>query len=297
MKELFGEATIEDYKVQGSEAWLKWRSKHIGASEVPAIMGTCDFSNIYEKWLDKTGLVQKVVDNFATRRGTAFEPQIRAEVEERFNVTLTQDVVEDSVWPVLSASLDGVFHNEDGYKVIVEIKYPSKEKHNLALSGIVPETYRDQVQAQLLVTKAQYAYYVSFDPEGDKDTRLAIVKVEPDFKRQDEILEACQNFWINVLEQTPPEGMAIQDELEAELEVLDKYKSEIKALEALIEGIETSVKEKMKASRVMAGPYTLSWVERKGNVDYKAIKELQDVDLEKYRKSSSRYLKISKSKT
>jgi len=293
--EIFEQLDQINYKKQGSLEWLEWRKKHIGASEVASIMGTCDFGNIYTLWLKKTGLVDKDVDNFATRRGQAFEAQIRAEYEAKYKVELSQDVLEFQDWPILSASLDG-FYEQFGQKIVVEIKFPSRAKHNLAVQGVVPPNYVDQLQAQLLVTGANYAHYVSFDPEAEDTTRLAVVLVAPDYLRQKQILVEVKKFWECVETNTPPEGMKVQDDLIEDLDLLEKLQNEIKQRESLLETVETRLKSRMLASKVICKDWSLSWVERKGNIDYKLVPEIAGLDLEPYRKQGSRYLQIKKKK-
>ncbi len=293
MNDIFS-PSIDDYKSQGSAAWHEFRSKHLGASEVPSVMGSCDFGNIFEKWSEKTGLYKKEINNFATSRGIAFEPIIRDRFETLYNCKLSQDVIEYNEWPILSASLDGFYVDSDLKSIVVEIKYPSKEKHTLALSGVVPKTYVDQVQSQLLVTSADFCYYVSFNDAFSESEKIAIVKVMPDKKRQEEILKTCKMFWGLVTSNVPPVGLSVQNELSNKTSYVVEIKEKIKALSLELEDRELELKKEMRASTVISGDYTLSWSSRKGSIDYSNIRELADVDLEIYRKKESRVFSIKK---
>lgn len=277
---------------QGSPEWHEFRSNHIGASEVPAIMGTCDFRSAYQVWLDKTGIFKKDVDNFATQRGRYYEPIILEEYSKKIGVKTIPKVMEYKEWNILSASLDG--WREDG--VIVECKCPSKAKHQLALAGYVPETYKDQIQAQLLVSGASYADYVSFDPNEPEETRLAIVQVSHNPERQALILEKCKEFWSFVLSKTPPHGTAEQPELYNDLVELDSIRAEMTKLDKKRKELEDKIKSSMKANHVICENFAVTWTERKGVIDYSAIPELQGVDLERYRKPPTKVFTIKENK-
>ncbi len=179
--------------VQNSEAWYKWRQYHIGASDVPSVMGTSDFGNAYGVFVAKTqGALNNPINNFATLRGKELEPVIIAKFEESFNYRTTQPSFEFQKWKVMSASLDGWIEES---RFIVEAKAPSRIKHIQALCGIVPATYVDQVQSQLLVADGKKCYYVSYHPDEPPGFDLAVVEVFPDIKRQDQIWSLCTYFW------------------------------------------------------------------------------------------------------
>lgn len=277
------------HQVQGSKEWHEYRAKHVGASEVPAIMGTCDFKNIYQLWLEKTGKVEKFQGNWATRRGQEMEPVARRLYEAKTGFTVRDCVLEYASYPVLSASLDGFVDSE---QLVIEIKTPSKAKHQLALSGYVPETYRDQVQAQLLVSGVESADYVSFSPDEPDETQLAIIRVRADKQRQQEILEAVIKFWYHVQMDIAPIDVATQPELNPMLVERQKVVDAIKMLEGELEQHNENIKAMMKANRVECENYVVSFTERKGNVEYAKIPELKTVDLEKYRKKSTKVFTV-----
>lgn len=183
-----------DGLVQGSEEWFKWRMKHLGASEIPTIMGTSDFgNNAHAVFIAKTkGALTKPEETFATERGKTLEPIIRSLFETRHGVRVTTPTLEYPEWPVLSASLDGLCISR-GF--LVEIKAPAFWKHTQAHCGLVPETYVDQIQTQLLVTGLDLAYYVSFSDFQPSGFEYAEVVVRPDPARQELILKRAKEFW------------------------------------------------------------------------------------------------------
>lgn len=274
---------------QNTKEWHEWRSRHIGASDVPAIMGTSDFSNPHKYWMEKTGQSKKFEGNWATMQGQIFEPTILALYTQRTGNVTTSKVAEFPAWPVLSASLDGFV---DDANIVVEVKKVSKDKHKQALSGIVPETYRDQVQAQLLVTGAEQAHYVSYnDGFGDEES-LAIVTVYPDEKRQKEILIASVDMWDRIAKGVPPEGIIVQDELLPLIAQRDGILSDIEMLQEQVDALTEEIKKSMKGEKVVCKNYTLGWTTRKGSIDYSKIEALKQIDLEQYRKPDVRIFSI-----
>lgn len=278
---------------QNTSEWHEFRSKHVGASEVPAIMGTCDFKNIYQLWLLKCKLIEPQEQNFAMRRGIEHESTIRKLYSEKTGFEVVDKVLEYPDWNTLSASLDGWVESE---KLVVEIKYPSKAKHQQALVGVVPETYRDQLQTQMLVSGANHADYVSFNPDENDEFKLAIVRVKSDKARQQEILEKAKFFWACVQTKTPPIEIAEQPELFETLKIRASIQQQIKDLEKSLEEFTNKIKSQMKADTVKCENFTISFSDRKGNVDYSKIPELEKIDLEKYRKPSTRLFLVKENK-
>lgn len=159
-------------------------------------MGTCDFGNAYNLWLVKTGKKPPFAGNEFTQRGVDAEPIIKDFYENEFGIKLDSPVLEWNEWPILSASLDG-YNKERG--ILCEFKYPSSKKHELALSGVIPLTYVDQLQTQMLVTGLDQMDYVSYDGKG-----ICVVKVKADKDRQLEIIEKCKSFWHCVVNDIEP---------------------------------------------------------------------------------------------
>lgn len=176
---------------QRSPEWYARRKNHIGASEVPAIMGTDDWRTAHDVFKAKIE-GESFSGNFATERGTQLEPIVRAKLEELFGYIIETPTLVYPVWPVLSASLDGISPDRS---TIFEIKCPAMWKHTGALCGFLPDTYVDQVQAQLLVTGAKECIYASYTDKEDAGFDLALVTVTADKDRQSEILKRCKAFW------------------------------------------------------------------------------------------------------
>lgn len=278
---------MSNEQVQGSKAWHEFRALHIGASDVPAIMGESDFQKPYDIWLVKTGSESKFKGNWATQRGTDAEPKIRALYEELYKVKVTSPVMTYPEWPVMSASLDG--YSEE-MRLVAEFKYPGAAKHRLAEEGIVPLTYRSQLQAQLLVSGCKVAHYVSYN-----GFNIAVVVVKEDKEHQIRILFECKKFWHLVETKTPPAGAPVF----LESDTLDTLATEYKRLNRIATNTTESMKlikqkldELVEEDKARFSGLSLTRSDRKGAVDYDKIPELNGIDLEAYRKPSIKVLMI-----
>lgn len=168
---------------QNSPNWISWRLQGFGASDSAAILGKSKFSTAYQVWLVRKGFVPAFTGNAATQAGSEAEAKARATYEilhgdfELFDPICVQH----DQYDFMLASLDGY---SPALKRILEIKYPSKESHELALAGFVPEHYWIQIQHQLACCdEAESAHYWSF-----REANGALVEVKRDQKFIDEIL-------------------------------------------------------------------------------------------------------------
>lgn len=282
-----------DHQVQRSDEWYRFRQRHIGASEVPILMGESDWSSVYELWQKKTGAIQeKKETTWYQQRGIDAEPKIKELYERRTGFKTIDRVIEYECWPVLSASLDGWVEAE---KIVVEFKCPSKKKHEMAKNGEVPLCYRAQVQAQMLVSKAIKCHYVSFDIASDE---IAIVTVEPNQEYQQRILERAKWFWEFVDKKIAPPfetgALSPNDlaEIEEYLDLFHGCKKQIALIEKRAEEYRKIIESKVTVENAKIGKHSVAWITRRGSVDYSKVEELKGVDLEKYRKPETRFFKI-----
>lgn len=185
---------------QGTRPWFRWRDRGVGGSDVALIMGLSPYG-------DRTAddlLNEKVHgsehagpdENFAMRRGRMLEPVAREAFEAEEGVSFPPACFESADRPWMHASLDG--YSADG--VVLEIKCPKWQDHDLVLAGVVPEHFAVQVQWQLCVTGSTLAELVSYNPSKrfEGGAELAAVQVRADIERQREIYVACSRFWRRV---------------------------------------------------------------------------------------------------
>lgn len=184
--------------VQGTQEWIEWRKKGIGASEMAAILGLCPYSTKHQVWLEKTGRAQNFAGNFATQRGNELEAKARARYELFTMEDAPAALAVHPKYDICRVSLDG---KRSDNKLILEIKCLGKEYHGMAMSGIIPPHYVPQVQYQLAVTGADMCHFFSY---GSDDTH-ALIEVVPDIEYQGMLIATALEFWELVKSDTPPE--------------------------------------------------------------------------------------------
>ncbi|WP_104962961.1 lambda-exonuclease family protein [Pseudomonas sp. XWY-1] len=270
---------------QNSAAWLAWRSEGIGASEAPQIMGTSKFRSSYELFRLRLGIgppppPTPFVDRIRAR-GHQLEPIARAAYERHTGATVTPIIAESASIPFIRASLDG-FNPFLG--IPVEIKCPGATAHELALKGIIPPEYVDQVQHQIFVAEAPFAHYYSFD-----GTKGVLLKVLRNQKRIDQILRGEHDFWHRL--QT---GKWCTDEWEAAAaswQQANRLLQEAAAREEAARGVLLSQMPPGRKRHESDGVSVLLST-RKGQVDWRALLSahgitLTESQIDAYRKAST----------
>jgi putative phage-type endonuclease len=270
----------------GTAEWLEWRKSGIGASDIAAICGVCPYKTALDIYNDKKGL-SKDRRNSAMQRGIDFEDEARKIfIRDRENKDWFPLNVERPGTPEFKASLDGYnpFTN-----CILEIKVPNRKVLDMARYGQLPIHYLYQVQWQLFVTGCPKAYYFCYNPDTFESYT---VEVYPDQEIIDVIYIKAVNFWFNTTLDVPPEPkpskkvacgkatMLLQQMLdckEKEKEATERYKSLLAELMA-IEGVEDGIE---------SDSATLSVSER-SSYDYKKAAEDAGVDLEQYKKPTTK---------
>lgn len=280
--------------IQGSPEWLAWRLQGIGASDAPIIMGKSKYSRAYELFKHKTG---KGADPKANpilarirERGHRLEPLARAAYEKVSGNVVTPLVAQSSIYPFIRASFDGIdtFSGEP-----TEIKCPGDKAHALALGGVVPDEYVDQLQHQMFVAEADFANYYSFDGKDG-----CLIRVPRDQARIDEIVAAEVEFWGRV-----QSGVWESDEWAAAATLYLLTKAEFEEVQEREEMARKALIDLLgEAENQREGSGVLvTRVSKKGTVDYAKILAdknitLTDAELDTYRKkgSSSVTVKVSK---
>lgn len=282
---------------QGSSEWLEWRRQGVGGSDVAALLGFSPWMTPRELWQEKTGRLTRDVSNPATQRGQWLESKARAQYELLADADMPPALVIHPDYPYMRVSLDG-WNGE--LKRVLEIKCPGKEDHAKALDGQIPEKYKYQVQYQMFVTGASSAHYFSFDGESG-----CIVEVLPNIDLQYGLRNAVIEFWNEyVLKDREPapidrEWVHLTDEKAVQIF------SDFRRLSTQIAELEAQEKELRKVilaryahlhPRLKCAGVEVLRTKRKGAVDWAAIPELSNVDLEKYRRESEDSFTIKLSK-
>lgn len=290
-------------------AWLEWRHKGIGSSDAPAIHGKSPYKTALELWREKMGPVQPEKEmNFAMQKGVRLEPLMRL----RFSSIMAKHlgavdfVVENLVmaeFDFMRASLDGVIDHPVIGRIGIECKYAGASVlHTLANNGndlrAVREDYWIQMQHQMLVGNLQMSYFVAVSDEYvDKSGNLIKdpyhFRVDRDEEFMKEHLKASIKFW------NPKRAPDATDEDVAEITKgasvarrfirLSKKKKEV---EKQLDELKKTLISYAKHPKNICHGVSITKVERAGSVDYSKIPELQNVDLEKFRKPSTEYWKV-----
>jgi putative phage-type endonuclease len=270
--------------------FVRSRKNYIGASDAPVIMGVSPWRTPYQLWEDKLDLAPEQEDTFALRRGRELEPVAR----EAYSVYTGHIVEPKQVFhpeiPYMMANMDGI---TDDHSIAVEIKCPGEADHQTAKQGIVPEKYRPQLQHQLAVIGINQIHYFSY-----RDGDTALVEVERDEGYIKRLLLEEKKFWSCVENLSAP-SLTDRDYAERNDSAWANAASEWTLVSKQLE--ELKLKEKLHRETLiqLAGEHNcignkvkLQKILRKGTVDYKAVPELKDVDVEKYRKQPTESWRI-----
>lgn len=280
------------------QTWLEWRRGGIGSSDAAAIMGVSPWNTAYEIWEEKVIGYGDKKENPAMEYGKKMEEVGRIWFENKMDVSLFPDNVIHKEHSWLRASLDGI---DIDRKIMLEIKWPDRETHDLAKKGIVPPKYVPQCQHQMLVEDLSSMYYLSCY----KDDRIIVeVKIDPDYIKN--MFSSHELFWDHVIRKVPPEftdrdHQSFEDDEDWKF-FTKRYLENKKELDFLIDKVEDDKRnmiELTKGRNAKGCRIRLTKSVCKGAVDYqKAIDEYQaklkeqfpdvilpPLDLESHRKS------------
>lgn len=285
-------------KVQGSQAWLDWRKKGLGASDAPIIMGVSPWKTPYKLWLEKTGKLKSEKQNWAQGRGHKLEPIARQKYEKLKGLAMPPETFTNGH---LFASLDGWNKKVNGG---LEIKCPGYPDHLTAMAGDIPEKYEWQLIHQCIVTKAKWIDYFSYHVEKDADDNtgdIACVRFLADVLKEKEYLHMAGIFWTCVLTKKPPPMTDKDFEPITDARLLSltqKYETEKAALaiaELKVDHVKKEIIALMRSRawrRVECGKAKIYEITKKGSVDNKLMAKENGLDPEKYRKTGSTYFRI-----
>lgn len=272
---------------QGSDEWLKVRSRYGMASEAAAVMSKSPWMpatplQLYEV---KTG-VRKVFVSDAMKQGTKYEPVARESLEENMGIKFNPVVVLCHIDGVpIGASLDG-WNGEK--KIVAEIKIPMKGEDSklweIMTSGKeLPDQYDLQTQQQLLVTGAKQLIFWVYDIHNHS---AVMQKIEPNLDKQKEIFNAWKKYYS--YDGAPPTGekdftKRKDDEWITLAEEWRSIHSQLDTLNAREKEIRKELIELSDGNSCTGGGVRFKRSEGKGRISYAKIPELKDVDLETYR--------------
>ena len=275
------------------EQWLALRKNYIGASDAPVIMNGYHFNKTpYMLWEEKMGLSEGTKDNAVMAKGRLNEEPARQAYERYTGNLMFPEMVFHKERKYMMATLDGLSANGD---MVVEIKCPGEADHQVAKKGRVPQKYWAQLQHQLACIGASELHYFSYRKgEG------FLVEVERDEDYISSLYEKEEAFW-KAVEHAKAPTLGEKDfrnfeqcEQWAALAPKCKYWQEVeKKAKAEKEKYRDQLIALSGGKSAQGHGIKMTRVVNKGRVDYGAIPELQNVDLDTYRKKSSVSWRIS----
>ena len=279
---------------QNTKSWQSWRSKGLGASDTPVILGLSPYKTPYQLWEIKTGRKKEQPASFQASKGITLEPMARLHYEEATGLKAIPMTFEHPDLEYMRCSLDGWVENK---RIAVEIKCPSKAHHQMALNGEIPKIYQYQIQHQLFVSRAHLAHYYSFDGEDG-----VLIPVDPNEDMQNELISACSEFWELVVKDKPPElserdWIVVRDKETVSLsEEYQKLSNDLLNVKENLERVRSKLVEKMNHERNIVGKLKISKSFTKGRINYAKVPEVQALDLEKYRQKGKDIWRITVAK-
>lgn len=279
--------------VQGSTEWHKLRSKSLGASDAPVVMGVSPWKTPYQLWEQKVGLRQQQVANNNMMAGTALEEPAREIMCKELGCDFKPAVYLHNAYKWMIASLDGI---DEKKQVGIEIKLANEIDHQGVLDGKVPEKYYPQLQHQMLVTGLSSIFYCSFR----NINTFNIVEVKADERYISEMILKENEFWDCVQNFEAPKliekDYVCMDLNEGWCKAALHWKEcnqKIKDFESLEKEYRNQLIKMTNGSNCKGHGIKVSKLLRKGFVDYKNVPELEDIDLDKYRKPSTESWRFS----
>jgi len=236
----------------------------------------------YQLWEVKHGL-REVEVTAAMKRGTDMEQEAREAYEALTGNKMMPKVVFHPWIPFMMSSLDGL---NEKRTLALEIKNCKKEDHELARCGKIPQHYMPQLQHQMECLQHVMIHYWSYhNGEGilvevmkDSDYVANLIAKEKEF--YEEHMEGFREPPLSdkdYVQMSSPEWMGMAPRLK---EIIGM----IKELEREEETLRNALIEESGGHSAMGGGLKLTRHTVRGVINYKAIPELQGVDLEKHRK-------------
>lgn len=184
-----------------TEEQKKIRSKGVGGSDTPAILGVDQYRTARDVALDKLGEGEERKPTGPMLRGTYLEPLVAKMVKEQTGINFhkpTKTMVHPQHnWMV--ASLDGLSSKGD----LLEIKCPNTSTFLKVKREGLPLNYQSQAQHYMLWPKVKRCYFVIFSAEL---WQMETVVLEPDLEFQEIIINKTGEFWRNLQQGIlPPE--------------------------------------------------------------------------------------------
>ncbi len=202
-------------KAADANAWLDFRRRGIGGSDVAAICGLNPYRGPLAVWLEKKGQAVQREATEAMELGEWLEDSIAEYFAKKkgFAIKPSNVILQHPKHTFMLASIDRWVDEGAGKEGVLEVKNVgermAKEWRDLEGEDSVPDYYALQVQHYLAVTGCEYAWVAPLIGGN----RLKPVRLARDDRLIDELIEIERKFW-NLVE--TDQAPAIDDSKEAE---------------------------------------------------------------------------------
>lgn len=251
--------------VQDSDEWHELRAQTLGASDVAAVLGLSEWGTPLSVYMQKKGVRSEIPANLAYF-GHKLEPVIAQWIRDEHpevGEVVAGFSARSKEWPWLAATLDRCAFTPDGLiDIPVELKTSSAFAREKWDDG-VPHVYQVQVQTQIAVVGAPYAWLAVL--HGGNDPELYRIERDDDFI-DNHLIPKTREFWEqHVLKDMPPEPTTLS-------EVAEVYPSEAREVvgsELVLEAAEQRavILSDMAALKEQADAFTLAIAQYMGTAD------------------------------
>jgi putative phage-type endonuclease len=282
--------------VQGSQDWLNYRRTRIGASEIGTILKGKTNDLISEKigyGKEHNDFTKKL---FAD--GHAWEDIIRKQINaENPDVQFEPVVIESLHNNRFFASLDGVDRNTFDF---IEIKTTSRRAIiEQVMNREVPEEYAPQLAWQCAIIGGFQRIPISGTLYVLDKTTNNMYKLRFTYDANQNHLANAALGALNDLDDAFSFSLSEQNvlnEIYERKKVVAEYQKLIDEEEAKIKFMAENLLKNYNATKLENEFCKIEYSTRKGSVDYSKIQELENVNLDLYRKPDTTFVKITPKK-
>lgn len=281
--------------VQGSDEWLEYRKQGIGGSDIGAIAGFNEYKSRQDVFEEKLG--REVVHSDYTKQlmstGHSIEEQVRQDLL-RQGYIYTPVVVQDPENPRFFSSMDGW---DELNRVVLEVKWTSKrEVFDAFKAGTMPPHWDCQLQWAFSISGAIQGLIVA--SHNGETHAISVTRNETVIEH---LREAGAKF-LSDFDEAKSKGISYATMViphDDRLERLVFLKNEQKRLQQVIDrlkdecdSIAKKFLDEFKSTRLESDTVIIQSLDRLGSVDYSKIPGLENVNLDKYRKKSSTFVRV-----
>ena len=273
---------------QGSPEWLNFRKGKIGASMVASCVGIKGAFHSKEQARDIILGLKEVYQNEAMKKGSNYEPLIRARVEFLHSVSITPIVLQSLENEMFIASLDGI--DENG--LIYEFKYSQDEYDFVKKNKKPSDKYYAQVQFALYISAKQKCLFVAMDKKED----IVECEVLKDESYQKWLVKNVKEFILDYIigEKSDYKELESKEAKNLTIEII-RLENTIKPIKENLESLKKELIALASGQKARCLDITI-YPQSRTTVDYKGFLEQKNINVPKefYKESISMCLKIKK---